>query len=142
MGCFDNSLERDSDNYETKEKRVAVLKSEIKVFSDFEDAEFELMNANGFSDSWILLAGASYLDYKFAIKVKPSDVDKWTTTMTARRQPDYDNTWTQKIIEKHSARWKTTSEPQLFLTEWTNGYSASMLIYREEGIIFKHMRQE
>ena len=68
-----NSNKLDSDNYKTKEERVEVLKKEIESFSEFGNAEFELFNVNGFSNSRTTLPGASSWDYKFAIKVKPSN---------------------------------------------------------------------
>ncbi|NRA12803.1 MAG: hypothetical protein HRT57_12670 [Crocinitomicaceae bacterium] len=60
--CSDSSR-LDSDNYETKEERVEVLKKEIKSFSEFENAEFKLFNVNGFSNSRTTVPGASSWDY-------------------------------------------------------------------------------
>ena len=51
ISCFDSSTENnlDSDHFSTKTERVAVLKKEIKPYSEFHDAAFELFNVNGFT---------------------------------------------------------------------------------------------
>lgn len=69
IGCSKASelKELDSDDFKTKEKRVDVLKKEIKYPSDFEDAEFELFNVNGFSNTRTGIPGASSWDYKFVL---------------------------------------------------------------------------
>ncbi|WP_299189760.1 hypothetical protein [uncultured Aquimarina sp.] len=140
--CFDSSNSKsnttilDSDDYESKIERVEILKNEIKYFSDFEDAEFELFNVNGFSDSRIALPGASSWDYKFVIKINPSDVNKWTDGMEKILSNKDDKVWMNDIIEKRKIEWKTTSSPELYNRQGTN---VLMTVYRSEGIIYKRV---
>ncbi|WP_108802414.1 hypothetical protein [Aquimarina sp. Aq107] len=126
----------DSDDYESKIERVEILKNEIKYFSDFEDAEFELFNVNGFLDSRIALPGASSWDYKFVIKINPSDVNKWTDGMEKILSNKDDKVWMNDIIEKRKIEWKTTSSPELYNRQGTN---VLMIVYRSEGIIYKRV---
>ena len=82
-GCSDlNNLNQlDSDQFETKTKRINTLNREIISKSEFNNAEFELFNVNGFTNNSVPIPGASSLDYKFVIKVKTSDIEKWTEGM-------------------------------------------------------------
>ena len=102
ISCFDSSTENnlDSDHFSTKTERVAVLKKEIKPYSEFHDAAFELYNVNGFSNSRSGLPGASSLDYKFAVKIQASDIDKWTQGFSLFEPQSIDTVWTHKIVEK------------------------------------------
>ncbi|WP_299314400.1 hypothetical protein [uncultured Aquimarina sp.] len=140
--CFNSSNSKsnlnklNSDNYDSKVERVAILKNEIKYFSDFENAEFELFNVNGFSNSRTTIPGASSWDYKFIVKVDPSDIDKWTNGMM-RMKPEYhDDQWMKDIIEKRKIDWKTASDPEIYTR---NGDNVVMVVYRLEGIIFKRV---
>lgn len=126
----------DSANYDSKEERVEVLKKEIKPFSNFQDAEFELFNVNGFANSRASLAGPSSWDYKFVIKVKPSDIEKWTNGMLKTEGTDYDQNQMKKIISKRADKWKTTSKPEFYTRQ---GDKVMMIVYRSEGILFKHI---
>jgi hypothetical protein len=38
----------DSDEFTTIEDRIEILEKEVRVFSEIQDAEFELFNVNGF----------------------------------------------------------------------------------------------
>ncbi len=72
----------DSDEFETIAERIEVLKNEIKPLSEFNDAELELYNVNGFSNSrGDSIPAPSYSDYKLGIKVGISAIDKWTKGM-------------------------------------------------------------
>ena len=136
--CSDSSNQNilDSDNYDTKEERVEVLKKEIKSFSEFENAEFELFNVNGFSNSRKMVPGATSLDYKFAIKVNPSEVDKWTDGLIAIESDNYDYNWMKKIIKKRTNDWRMDSEPEFYTRK---GDNVIMIVYRSEGVIFKRV---
>jgi hypothetical protein len=131
-----NSNKLDSDDYNTKEERIEVLKKEIKSFSEFENAEFELFNVNGFSNSRTTLPGASSWDYKFAIKVKPSDIDKWTDGMVLVDSGNYDDSWLKKLIQKRTNDWRTVSEPEIYTRK---GDDVIMVVYKTEGKIFKRV---
>lgn len=126
----------DSDDYDTKEERVEAMKKEIKSFSDFENAEFELFNVNGFSNSRIALPGASSWDYKFVIKINPLEIDKWTKGMTQFKPDEYNTQWMSEIIQKRKSEWVTVTQPEFYNRE---GNIVTMIVYRSEGIIFKRV---
>ncbi|SEM17682.1 hypothetical protein SAMN04487910_4329 [Aquimarina amphilecti] len=140
--CFDssssmsNSNKLDSDDYNSKSERVTILKNEIKSFSDFENAAFELFNVNGFSNSRTTLPGASSWDYKFVIKINPSDVDKWTVGMVEAISQYHEDAWMKKIIEKTELEWQTFTEPEIYSRP---GDNVLMVVYRSEGIIYKRV---
>ena len=136
--CSDtaDSNNLDSDNYDKKDERVEVLKKEIKTFSEIENAEFELFNVNGFSNSRTTVPGASSWDYKFVIKVNPSDIDKWTTGLIKIELDGSDKAWMDKIIEKRKNDWKTKTEPEFYTRK---GDNVTLAVYRTEVIIFKRV---
>lgn len=134
---YSNPNELDSDNYKTIEKRVEVLKGEIKSFSDFDNAEFELFNVNGFSNNnRVTVPGASSWDYKFAIKTNPSNVDKWVKGMTKIESNNVNVQWMNKIIQKRKNDWITDTDPEFYTRKENN---VIMVVYRSEGIIFKRV---
>ncbi|MBI3235206.1 MAG: hypothetical protein HYZ42_14425 [Bacteroidetes bacterium] len=135
--CSDsNSSKLDSDDYENKMERIEKLKMEIKPFSDFQDAEFELFNVNGFHNQRTSVPGASSLDYKFVIKIDTVNLSKWTTGMTEVELTDYDDSWTKEIIKSRKQNWQTFSKPQYFKR---NGEDVTMLVFKNEGIIYKRV---
>lgn len=136
--CFDtkNSSHLDSDNFDSKDERIEILKKEIKSFSDFENAEFELFNVNGFSNSRAAVPGASSWDYKFGIKVKPLNLDKWTEGMIKVGPKDYNIGWTGEITEKRKNEWKPNSKPEFYTRK---GKNVMLVMYRTEGVIFKRV---
>ncbi|WP_405207819.1 hypothetical protein [Aquimarina sp. LLG6339-5] len=140
--CFNSSNSKsnttilDSDDYDSKIERVEILKKEINCFSDFENAEFELFNVNGFSDRRTVLPGASSWDYKFVIKINASDVNKWTDGMEKVLSNKDDKVWMNNIIEKRKIEWKATSIPELYNRQ---GANVLMIVYRSEGIIYKRV---
>ena len=131
-----NSNKLDSEDYNTKEERVKVLKKEIESFSELKDADFELYNANGFSDNRKTSSGVSSWEYKFVIKVNPADVDKWTDGMDFIGNVYFDS-WMIKLIQKRQNIWKTFSEPEFYSRHSLTADVDIIVIYREEGIIFK-----
>jgi hypothetical protein len=136
--CSDssNSSSLDSDNYDTKEERVEVLKKEIKSFSDFENAEFKLFNVNGFSNSRTTVPGASSWDYKFAIKVNTLDVNKWINGMIEVETDEHNAPWIKEIIQQRQNEWITNSEPKLYTR---NADNVMVIVHHPEGIIFKRV---
>lgn len=135
LGSFDPN-HRDSDNYTSKSQRVNVLNNEIRVFSDFSDAEFELFNVNGFSNSRVTVPGASSWDYKFVIKVDSINIDQWTDGMILIETED-EHEWRQDIIQERKANWRTESIPEIYTRPENNG--VIMFVYRSEGIIYKRL---
>lgn len=137
-GCFNtnDSMVFDSDNYWTKEKRIKILKAEIKWPSDFYDTEFELFNINGFTNGLLSQPGPSSVDYKFAIKVNKSDLDKWIKGMTKLEDQDYDTSWINKIIEKRKENWVCKNQFEIFVRKNTN---VTVLICRDQELVFKRI---
>lgn len=132
-----NTLDRDS--FKTKAERVKTLKDEIISQSEFYDAEFELFNVNGFYNSRVSVPGASSFNYKFVIKVKSSDIGKWTEGMTKIEPSDENTNWTKKIIEQRKKEWTTKSLPEFYSRKKRN---VLLIAYREEGIIYKQVVNE
>lgn len=135
VGCKDDS-KLNSDDFDSAEERVEVLQKEIKSFSPFENAEFELFNVNGFSNSSQRLPGASCSDYKFAIKLDPSRIDDWTKGMRKIEPEEYNDDWIRKIIKKNENDWKIQSEPEYYTRE---NEDVTAIVHRAEGIIFKRV---
>jgi len=77
-----NSTTLTSNDITDRSERINILKREVKVFSELKDAEFYLVNANGFSNQRITVPGASSLYYQFVIKIDTNDISKWTEGMT------------------------------------------------------------
>lgn len=127
--------DKDSDDFDNREKRIEILKAEIVSFSKFRDAEFELFNVNGFSDSWNLGVGASLSDYKLAIKVNQKDLDKWTEGMV-KGENSKDDSWVKEIVKNRAKNWQVSGEPEFYYREKSK---VSVIIYRNEGIIFKRI---
>jgi hypothetical protein len=46
MACDERTIRLDSDDLDTIQERIPVLKQEVHCFSDIRDAEFELFNVN------------------------------------------------------------------------------------------------
>ncbi|MEM7550947.1 MAG: hypothetical protein AAF363_14785 [Bacteroidota bacterium] len=126
----------DSDDFDSKEKRIEVLKKEIKVFSAIRDTEFELFNVNGFSNSRPGVPGASSWDYKVVVKVDSADLSNWINGMIRTDGSDYDNEWTTKIIKSNANEWATDSPAEFYIR---SGQNVTLIVYRKEGIIFKRM---
>lgn len=129
-----NSTSLDSEDIETSANRVSTLQLEIKSFSEFQDAEFELFNVNGFHNQREDVPGASSWDYKFVIKIDPRDISKWTEGMEEIKGSAYDDSWTKEIIKHRQENWKTHSTPQHFIRE---GGNIKILFFKDEGILFK-----
>ena len=121
-----------------KAERVEKLSAEITSYSEFQDAEYDLFNVNGFSNSRQTLPGASSWDYKFVIKVKKADLDSWTAGMTELQLNGYDVSWTKDIIKPRQENWLTITEPKLFKREEAD---VTVLVYEDEGVIFKRIIQ-
>jgi len=137
-GCSGSSTTSrlDSDDYSSKSERVEALKKEINESSDFDNAEFELFNVNGFSNSRASVPGASSWDYKYVVLVNPSDVDKWIKGMTPIGSAKYDLSWTSQIIQQRSSDWLTSGEPELYIR---SGEDNVLVLYRNKGIIFRRI---
>lgn len=131
-----NTNKLDSDDFANHMVRVEKLKNEIKTYSDFTDAEFELFNVNGFKGSRISIPGASSLDYKFAIKLAPEDIHKWTGGMDEVFPEAYDVSWTKEITAERNVNWKTSSAPSFFTRKEAE---VMMLVYEREGILYKRV---
>ena len=135
--CSTNSTTKlDSDDYENKKDRIDKLEMEIKAFSDFQDAEFELFNVNGFHDQRIAVPGTSSWDYKFVIKVDTIDIPKWISGMKEVELTGYDDSWTKEITKDRNQNWKTSSKPKYFVR---NEEDMTMIVFGNEGIIFKRV---
>jgi hypothetical protein len=132
-----NSNKLDSDDFERKIDRIEKLSMEIKPFSEFIDAEFELFNVNGFHNQRTSVPGASSLEYKFVVRIDTINISKWTTGMQEFELRDYDDSWTKEITKHRKQNWGTYSTPQYFKR---HGEDVTMLVFMNEGIIFKRVK--
>jgi hypothetical protein len=135
--CSDsNTSKLDSDDYENKLERIEKLKMVIKPFSDFQDAEFELFNVNGFTNQLTSVPGASSWDYKFVVKTDTVNISKWILGMTEVGLTSYDDSWTKEITKSRKQNWRTLSKPRYFKRK---GDDVTMLVFKNEGIIYKRV---
>lgn len=138
-GCTLNNSDMtklDSDDYESADERVEVLKKEIKNFSKFKDAEFKLFNVNGFNKQRTSVPGASSWDYKFVIRLDTANISAWTIGMKQVEPKNFDSNWQQELIKNRKQNWKIISDPEKYVRE---GDDVTMLVYRNEGIIYKRI---
>ena len=117
-------------------ERIDILKREVKTFSELKDAEFYLINANGFSNQRITVPGASSLNYQFVIKIDTNDIPKWTEGMIEIPAYNINKDWLERIPSSRTENWKTYSVPKSYTRV---GDSVMMVVYKDEGIIFKHL---
>lgn len=137
-----NSTQRSrktSDGVTDKEKRICELSKEIVLFTPIHDAEYNLFNVNGFSNSRISLPGASSWNYVFQIKIDTGEIDRWTEGMRQYSIAASDTLWLKKIRQNSPKEWQRNSTPELFKREEAQ---VSVLVFREEGIIYKNIIQQ
>jgi len=127
-----------SRDIEDQLERIKILTAEIKAFSELKDAEYDLFNVNGFSNSEISIPGASSWDYRFVVKVKSSDISKWKKGFIEVESIEKDTTWMEQLVIDRKNNWQKASKPQYFVRE---GAGVIMQIFEKEGIIFKRVVQ-
>jgi len=128
-----NSTTLTSKDVTDKSQRINILKKEVKIFSELKDAEFYLINANGFSNQRISVPGASSLNYQFVIKIDTNDISKWTEGMT--ETSGYSN-WMDELLISRKENWNMHSIPKVFTRI---GDSVIMFVYNDEGIMYKKL---
>ena len=131
-----NSTTLTSKDIADRSERINILKREVKVFSELKDAEFYLINANGFSNQRISVPGASSLNYQFVIKIDTNDISKWTEGMTETSSYSTDNYWMDKLLISRKENWNIHSTPKVFTRI---GDSVIIFVYKDEGIIYKKL---
>lgn len=140
LGCNQNPKNRtmlDSADYNSKEERIIRLKTLVKTPTEVYDVEFKLFNVNGFSNNRTSIPGASSWNYKYAVKVPPAEVDQWVQGMI-KMDIKYNLSWTDEIIQNRKDNWILLGAPEIYAQE---GSQTTLLIYREEGILFKSIVQ-
>jgi len=131
-----NSTKLDSDDFDNIVDRIDKFEIEIKPPSDFQDAEFELFNVNGFHNQRTWVPGSSSWDYKFVVRIDTIDISKWTIGMKEVEITHYDDSWTKEITKGRKQNWRTISKPQYFIR---SGEDVTMLVFKSEGIIYKRV---
>ncbi len=131
---------RTSVEIERTEDRITTLKREIVSKSEFYDAEFLLFNVNGFANSKVTsIPGPSSWDYRFAIKVEPSEVKNWITDFTKIDTKEYTYDWTNDLVVHRNQNWERKSVPEVYKIEGSNVF---IIVYKKEGILFKRVLGE
>lgn len=133
-----------SNDVESASERVNLLKKEILAPSEFFDAEFQLLNANGFSSTFQRpsIPAPSTWRYQYAVMVSQSDIPKWTEglELTKTTLPDQALTWAQELRNKRPRHWLTTGKPLCYTYE-APGHEVMVLSYPEDSILFKRVIQ-
>ena len=135
-----NKTELKSYAINEKAERIRILANEVKMFSEIEDAEFDLYNVNGFSGEIANLPGTSSIYYRFVIKVNPSDVEKWKQGFVETPRQKEVEKWNFDLIKVRAIQWKTTSEPKFYSRKDEIG--VKLVIFANDGIIFKKIDQQ
>ena len=126
----------DSDDLHNSKDRIDTLKKYITAKSDIKDADFKLFNVNGFgSEQRISVPGSSSWDYKFVVKVQKEKVDNWTSGMVKTKSKS-DLEWMEDVIENRKTVWVSNSKPEYYTRK---GEDVTLILYREEGIVFKRI---
>ncbi len=119
-------------------ERVENLVKEINSFSEIQDTEYDLFNVNGFSKSRTLVAGGSSFRYDFVIKVDTSELHKWTDDMIITAADEYSIKRFEELVSIRKENWNVNSKP----TYYKRGDMVNMMVYKEEGIVFKSIYVE
>ena len=132
-------MEINSTEIAYKQERIENLSEEITVFSEILDAEYDLFNSSGFGMNSDTGLGPTDTDYKFVLKVKPTDVSKWKKGLIETKGDIKNERWIQELTQVRKQNWITQSEP-IFYTR-PNEFNLTIVIYEKEGLIFKHIIQ-
>lgn len=133
------ATELTSEDFPDRTERIEKLKQEVVFFSEIEDAEFKLVNANGFHDQRLTVPGASFHDYQFVVKVKQGDISKWTKGMKDTANVSYVEDLLQEVTANRKENWLNgkKSVPGFFVRP---GENVLMMVFEKEGIVFKWSR--
>lgn len=140
--CLPKKMEINSFEISDKKERIENLSEEIAVFSEILDAEYNLFKSSGFgftSDFILSGLGPTDITYKFAVKVKPSDVVKWKKGLIETKGDIKNERWIQELTQVRKQNWPTSSTP-VFYTR-PNEINLTIVIYEKEGLIFKQIIQ-
>jgi hypothetical protein len=121
---------------DSKEERISVLKKEVHTATEIFDAEYHLVNANGFSDQRTTVPGASSLSYAFVVKVDTNDINKWTAGLRKLTNSKLTFNWMTKLPEDRKKNWQTDS---VFAFYTDDNKSITVVAYKHKGIIFKQI---
>ena len=128
IGCSESNNTINSKEL-SKEERIKTLSENINVHSEVLDAEYNLFKTGGFSKS-NRLAPTDY-DYRYVVKVKPSEIALWTEDCIETDCDYNDVKWTEELTKHRRENWKTTSKPVCFSSD-----AKIVIAYIPEGIIF------
>lgn len=129
-----------SENISNKEERIKILQKHVKYFSEVEDAQFDLFNVNGFGNNFSLVPGSSNLDYKFVVKVKTEDIDKWRKDFLPVPHGSKNEEWIYPL--KNSLKSDSTSNNPRPNTSSFVKDGVYMIIDYDESFIFKRIYQD
>lgn len=125
-----------SGHYDNKAQRIEKLRSLVTLDSDVEDAEYKLYNLNGFESNSTRLPGASYSDYRLAVKLSRQALPRWTSGFNEIELEEPDHSWARDIILHDPERWATESQPRYYMS---NDEKTMLIVYEKEGIVFKRI---
>jgi len=128
-----------SDDFETAKKRVEELKKHITVYSDFSDAEYEILNVNGnFTNERLTIPGASSWDYQFVIKVEKENIEKWISGMVLLDSIVYRDSvpWVSHLNNKMTTKIYTNEVGEYYKRK---GDSNHAVVFRNSGLLFRRI---
>lgn len=139
FNCGQNESRINSRKIQNKEDRIEELKKHVKLFSEIDNAEYDLFNVNGFKPQRTSIPGSSSQDYKFVVRVKQKDLDNWTDGFIEFSPHLTSDGWMETLIRPRKDEWKIQSPPHYYRREVEDG--VLLIVYPEEGIIFKRIYQ-
>ena len=135
-----HKTELKSDQINDKLNRIDILSREVKLFSDIQNAEFDLFNVNGFSDDIIVFPGTSSIFYKFVVKLNSKDIEKWKKGLIETKGNLQNEKWTFDLVKIRKNEWLINSEPKFYTRNGELG--TKIIIFEKEGIVFKSINQQ
>jgi len=127
----DRSTNTYSHSFADHSEKVAFLRQYVNAFSPIIDTEYHIQ----YHDNGPGLPGPSDWNMNVVVKIAPEHIALWTSGMLKVDLAQCEMPWAQALIAD-SLLWQLTSQPDCY----HRGAGVSMLLYSQEGILFKHMR--
>ena len=139
--------QRNSLDFKDKQEKLKFFKESFNCLSEIIDAEFYIaswVNAP-YTQKRMDIPGPSAWDICYAVRVKPEDTQKWIDGIAGdgtMKKSDFSKLkfdWYERLSLSKS-EWVTKSEPVFYKEPRKDGSKEYMVIYKDEGIIFRYMR--
>ncbi len=121
--------------FSTEKEKVAFLEQYVTCFSPVDATEFHILYHDN-STGWV--PGPSDWDFKIAARIAPIDSAKWIVDFREVQGEQMDLTWIAELALE-SDHWTRMSTPQYYQRPGTAG---ELIVYKQEGILFKRIRSQ